>query len=144
MGDPYTVNDREFESVLRLPAPKRYEHFVKRVSDTEAVVLLAEDDRPIVLSDEHGASPSQLPVWTHPRYAEAYRDAFGGAAWDEIDLAQFLDELLPGLDEDGIDVAVMPLPSGTAVVVPAARLRDDLLAYHDEWYGGWPKYSSGI
>jgi hypothetical protein len=40
---------------------------------------------------------------------------------------------------DGINAAVSPTPAGTSPVVPAERLRDDILAYHDEWYGGWPK-----
>jgi hypothetical protein len=29
----YRLSDKEFAAVLALPAPKRYEHFVKRVAD---------------------------------------------------------------------------------------------------------------
>lgn len=134
--EPYAVDDREFAAVVALPASKRYEHFVKRVADTDSAYILADDDHPVVLADERGEEPSQLPLWPHPRYADAYRAEFGGADRERVDLDELLDELLPAMADDGVDVAVFPTPDGRGVVVPAGRLRDDLLAYLDDWYGG--------
>jgi hypothetical protein len=45
----------------------------------------------VVLVDETGNEPSQYPLWPHPRYAQAYRDNFGGADFVEIDLATLLE-----------------------------------------------------
>ena len=36
MTTTYTLNDKEFESILKLQGAKRYEHLVSRVSDWEA------------------------------------------------------------------------------------------------------------
>ena len=137
--EPYELSDEQFASVLRLDAPERYEHFLKRICDTERVYLLVDDDNPVVLKDDAGAEPAQLPLWPHPRYAQAYRDSFGGADFAELDLAALVESLLPGMAEDDVEAAVFPTPDGMSPVVPATRLRDDILAYHDEWYGGWPK-----
>ena len=136
MAEPYRINEHEFASVTALEAPKRYEHFIKRVADTERAYLLADDDWPVVLRDGREEQPAQLPLWPHPRYADAYRQRFGGAGWAEIDLDQLIDEVLPEMNADGIHIAVFPTSEGKAPVVPAERLRNDLLAYLDEWYGG--------
>jgi hypothetical protein len=139
VDEPYAVNDQEFEAVLGLDAPQRYEHFLKRICDTERVYLLVDGDQLVVLSDENGGAPDQLPLWPHPRYGEAYRDEFGGAPLGEMGLEELVERALPSLAEDGVDIAVFPTPKGESPVVPPTRLRDDVLAYHDEWYGGWPK-----
>jgi Protein of unknown function (DUF2750) len=139
MGDPYDLNDEQYESVLALSAPQRYEHFLKRICDTERIYLLEDQGTPVILSDDTGDARSQLPLWPHPRYAQVYRERQGGTGHASIDLRALLEEVLPDLAEADIDVAVFPSPEGKAPVVAPERLREDILAYHDEWYGGWPK-----
>jgi hypothetical protein len=139
VDEPYAVNDKEFESVVGLEAGRRYDHFIKRVADTQRVYVLEHDGSLVSLTDESGDEPDQLPLWPHPRYGEAYRDQFGGAPLAELGLAKLVDDVLPGLAEDGINVAVFPTPDGRGPVVPAQRLLQDLLAYHAEWYGGRPE-----
>jgi hypothetical protein len=41
--------------------------------------------------------------------------------------------------EHRTNVAVLPTPDGTTALVSPQKLKAEILAYHDEWYGGWPK-----
>ena len=82
MTATYTLNDKEFESILRLQGAKRYEHLVSRVSDWEAVWGLRGDDGWCAAAD--GDGHSAFPIWPHPRYAQRcavddWRDAASAA-----------------------------------------------------------------
>jgi uncharacterized protein DUF2750 len=138
--EPYEVNDEQFAAVRALRGRERFEHLLKRICDTEQVFLLAdEDDQLIVLKDEHNAAPPQVPIWPHPRYVEAYRESRGGGAgYDSMELQEFVDDLLRDFAEDGVQLVVMPTEPGHVVTIAADELREAIIAYHEEWYGGWP------
>jgi hypothetical protein len=141
VSEPYEIHDREFESVSALEGRPRFEHLLKRICDTETVFLLVDGEGGlIVLTDEENAAPPQVPVWPHPRYAEAYRSSVGGGAgYDSVDLTEFVEEVLPNLEQEGAQLAVMPTEQGAVVTIAADELRKAIVSYHDEWYGGWPK-----
>jgi Protein of unknown function (DUF2750) len=141
MSEPYEVHDKEFESVSALEGRQRFEHLLKRVCDTETVFLLIDDDDGlVVLTDEENTAPTQVPVWPHPRYAEAYRATVGGGAgYGSMELTEFVDDVLPHLAQEGVDVVVMPTEQGSVVAIAADELRKAIISYHEEWYGGWPK-----
>jgi hypothetical protein len=142
--EPYDVNDRQFAAVAALEGRERFEHLLKRICDTEIVFLVVDDDGElIVLKDKENPAPAQVPIWPHPRYAEAYRASLGGGAdYGSIELTEFVEDLLPYLSEEGIQLVVMPTEEGRALAIAADELRKSIISYHDEWYGGWPKYSS--
>jgi Protein of unknown function (DUF2750) len=142
MSEPYEVHDKEFASVSGLEGRQRFEHLLKRICDTEVVFLLADEDGElIVLTDEEdAAAPPQVPVWPHPRYAEAYRASVGGGTgYSSVELTEFVDLLLPHLAEEGAVVVVMPIEQDSVVAIAADELRNAIISYHEEWYGGWPK-----
>jgi hypothetical protein len=142
MSEPYEVHDKEFASVSGLEGRQRFEHLLKRICDTEVVFLLADEDGElIVLTDEEdAAAPPQVPVWPHPRYAEAYRASVGGGAgYSSVELTEFVDVLLPHLAEEGAVVVVMPIEQDSVVAIAADELRNAIISYREEWYGGWPK-----
>jgi Protein of unknown function (DUF2750) len=140
VSQPYEVHDKEFESVSALRGRARFEHLLKRICDTETVFLLVDGDELIVLTDEENPAPPQVPVWPHPRYAEAYRASVGGGAgYGSIELKEFVDDLLPHLAQEGVELAVMPTEQGSVVTIAADELRNAIISYHDEWYDGWPK-----
>lgn len=140
VSEPYEVNDTEFASVSALEGRQRFEHLLKRICDTETVFLLIDDDGLVVLTDEENAAPPQVPVWPHPRYAEAYRASFGGGAGHGPDGA------------DGVRRRCVATPRAGGrqpcrrADRAAARCRHRggrapkaIISYHEEWYGGWPK-----
>lgn len=123
----YELDDREYEALLATPAAGRYDHFVNRAADWEEVWLLrrGESDWAVTTGDGGAA----LAVWPHRRYAEAC--AVG--EWDDREPAMvhvdtFLDDFVPHLVEDGMEVSVFPRADGGGVVVAPRRLRSDLEA----------------
>jgi Protein of unknown function (DUF2750) len=121
----WRMHDKEFESVLSLPGPRRYEYFVKRVADRGTLWSLGSDTGWALTSDDDGNEI--VPVWPHERFAQAY----ASQEWQEkrprsLELAEWMDKWLPGMMRDHRLVAVFPTPEGKGVVVTPERLRDDL------------------
>jgi hypothetical protein len=121
----YKINDQEFAAVSRLSGRERYGHFIKRVADWEEVWGLRDEEGWAAVGDDEGRSC--FPVWPHPRYAEALATGewatYRAAA---IPLGAWLEDWLPGMDEDGVHFAVFPTPALQGVVVSCAELRAHL------------------
>ena len=112
------VNDREFESVIALPAPERYGHFIKRVADNQELWALRDAEGWLLLGDDE--ENEAFPVWPAERYAVAYGEAQGMAEKPEaIELSTWMEEMLPDLAANGVLIAVFPIPTGAAVTVTA-------------------------
>ena len=126
MPMPYPISELEIDAVSALPAPERYAHFLRRVVECDEVWSL----RPAAGALSAATDPegrTLVPVWPHPRYAEA------GAVGPWVDaepvpipLAEWLDVWLPGIHHDGRAVTVFPLADVPGVVVEAVRLLADL------------------
>lgn len=65
---PLHVSDQEYKAVVALPGPVRYEHLVKRIVDSAEVWSLKGPDGWALATHE---GQELIPVWPHPRYAEA-------------------------------------------------------------------------
>ena len=124
------ISDEEFAHVIAVKAPKRVEYFVKRVADSEELWGLRDEDGWLALGDDEGND--LFPVWPAERYAAAYAaEQHAEERPERIPLEEWLDEYLPGFAEDGVQVAVFPIPSGQGVVLKPEELRaflDDELA----------------
>ncbi len=122
----YRINNKEIESLLTLSGTVRYEHFVKRVADWEEVWSL-RDKKGWVLS-ENDEGVKSIPVWPHPEYAKlCAEESWKGNKPSSIELQEFMENWLPGMETDGVLVAVFPTPSGKSVQVSAAELKQHLL-----------------
>lgn len=122
---PYEINQQEFHSVLGLPAPERYSHFIKRIADCEEIWSLRSEDGWVLSGDEQGRK--LVPVWPHPLYAEIC--AVG--EWAEtrpeaIALNEWLDRWIPGMSSDQRLISVFPTPQGQSIAVEPNRLKEDL------------------
>jgi hypothetical protein len=129
----YEVSDKQFEAVIALSAPRRYEHFIKRIADSEAVWSLRSREGWVMSGDGQGGE--LMPVWPHPRYAAACAtDAWSGTEPAAIPLHDFRAKWLPGLERDGRRLAVFPVPQGYSIPAAPERMRADL---EEElaWYG---------
>jgi hypothetical protein len=130
--EPRPIGDEEFAAVVRLPAPKRYEHMIKQVAASDQLWVLADERGIVSVADDSGHDA--MPVWPHRRYAEAWRERSPEESPETIALDVWLEEVTPQLERDGQFVAVFPTPEGAGMLVEPARFRDDLQAYLDEWY----------
>ena len=114
----------EIDAVLRLPAAKRYDHFIKRVADWGDAWGLWSDGWALAASD---TGDRVFPLWPAIEYAE--RCAVGewaGFSPERIEVHSLLDELLPKLQRDGIAPAVFYTPSDRGIIADVFQLSTDL------------------
>ncbi|HEY6871451.1 MAG TPA: DUF2750 domain-containing protein [Geobacteraceae bacterium] len=119
----YTINQQQFEAVLTLPANERYDHFIKRVADSEEAWGLRSEGGWSLAGDEKQAA---FPLWPYKVYAEACATGEWADAVPEAIEIEDLTELLEKLDAEGLVVAVFPTPQGKGVVVTPDELRQHL------------------
>jgi hypothetical protein len=123
----WEVGDAEFDSVLALPAGRRYEYFVKRACGHGQLWGLRAVDGWIVAEDDHAGQ--HFPVWPHPRFAEAVAAGpWADAVPTSIDIDDWVEAWLPELERAGLRIAVFQTPADNAVGVGPERLRHDLNA----------------
>jgi hypothetical protein len=124
----WELSEQEFEAVPHQTAEKQYHYFVGHCVDRGEVwgLLEGESDWAAVEDDEGNRF---LAVWPHPRYAEAcrHRDWSAGEP-APIEVHAFVDEVIPRLIAEEMDVAVFPLPDRRHLPVPPRQLRNDLEA----------------
>jgi hypothetical protein len=121
----WEVNDNEFDSVLRLTATRRYRYFITRVAGHGLLWGLYAPGGWVVAEDDQG--DKYFPVWPHQRFAQAVATG----RWTDgspmtIDIDDWVEEWLPDLDRDEIDVAVFQTPDNEGIAVSPARLKHDL------------------
>ncbi|BDI33920.1 hypothetical protein CCAX7_59710 [Capsulimonas corticalis] len=125
------MHDKEFETVSALPFQERYAHFIKRVADHEHLWSLWNDGWVLAAdNDRHEV----VPVWPHERYAAACAiDEWAGHTPRAIDLDEWLEKWIPGLERDGRLVVVFLTPSSAGATVTPENMRQEL---EDEllWY----------
>jgi Protein of unknown function (DUF2750) len=124
-GQAYELETEEFERLTIADAPGQYEYFVERSVENDHVWTLvdSEDNWAAFGAADDGV---MLCVWPHPRFAQAC--AYGDWSSHEavpVDLAVFLEEVLPDLIREGTVVALFPTKD-TAVPVEPERLLKDL------------------
>jgi hypothetical protein len=121
----WEVSNEEFSAVLALPAGRRYEYFLKRATGHGEVWSLRDGDGWVVAEDDDGNR--HLPVWPHPRFAQACaRGPWEEAEPVKTDVDEWVETWLWNLERDGMNVAVFQTPADEGVGVSPKRLRHDL------------------
>jgi hypothetical protein len=118
------INLQQVKALMSEPAHKRYEHFVHRVADFEEVWGLY--DNGWALASTNDGKPV-FPVWPGKEYAEEC--ATGD--WSQhtataIPLQDFLDEVLPKLRRDGVELGVFYTPQNEGVLPGIDRVLGDI------------------
>lgn len=120
----WNVNGKEFDSVTRLPPEKRYEYFIKKVADWREIWSLWNDGWALMGDKDR---EELVPVWPHPLFAEA--SAVGewlGFRPKKIDLQEWLDKWIPGMENDHRLVAVFPAAESQTTTASPLKLKSDL------------------
>jgi hypothetical protein len=118
-----SLNQHEFEVVIRQPANIRYEYFIKKVVDYEEIWGLynegwasAQDDKGNVL----------IPLYPNEQFAEAFaKYEWEGCRPKKIELEYFLEKWLPGMKSDGVKPSIFPTDTDSAVM-DVDTLREDI------------------
>lgn len=115
---------KQLEAVIKLPAPKRYDHFVKVVADWQEAWGLYSDGWALA---ETSNGERVFPLWP----ARAYAELCAVGDWDgyepsPIPLEDLMNELLPNLKEDGVQAGVFFVPDVGSVTVEIDLVLEDL------------------
>ena len=118
------VHTKELEALLKLPAPIRYENFIKTVADWEEAWGLYNEGWAISATDN---GELVFPLWPAKAFADACAEGdWSSYAAESISLDNLLNGLLPKLKEDGVSPGVFFTPEQGSVDVDASKLIDDL------------------
>ncbi|RKO80197.1 DUF2750 domain-containing protein [Pectobacterium parmentieri] len=122
------VSAKEIEVMSSKPAKDRYIYFIKRVADWESVWTLGDEDGYVTSEDGNGRT--YLPLWPAKEYARISAEGnWDGLQLKEISLDEILDELLPQLIEDAVDLAIFMSPNEiNSPTLTAKNVLKDLLA----------------
>lgn len=99
-----TMNNKEFESLIKQPANIRYEYFIKQVVDREEIWGLYDDGWAASADDEGNYL---FPFWPRKEFAEycAIGDWSNYKA-EAIDLQEFIELFLLRMVEDGVKPSI--------------------------------------
>ncbi|MGV2941294.1 DUF2750 domain-containing protein [Mesobacillus sp. LC4] len=108
------MNKQEFEAVIRLPAPIRYEYFIKKAADYEEVWGLYNEGW---ASAQDAEGNVLLPFYPNEKFAEAFaKNEWEGCRPKKIELRDFLEKWLPGMKVDGFKPSIFPTDTDSAVM----------------------------
>lgn len=118
------LHPKQIESVVALPGPERYSHFIKQVADSEKVWGLYQDGWAMAETDE---GTRVFPLWP----AEEYAALCAENEWSDyepemIELKDLMSELLPMLERDGVVPGIFYTQGDKGVTPEIGRLREDL------------------
>ena len=92
------MNINEYNSVIMIPAEKRYEYFIKKVVDYEEVWGLYDEGW---ATTEDGKNRILIPLWPKKEFAEACAiDEWESYSATSIELEEFINDWLPGMKKD--------------------------------------------
>lgn len=119
----YKLTEQQRAKVQAREAQDRFDHFLEKSADWEEIWSLADGEGCVMLTTEDGESC--LPVWPHPDYALDWAtDGWEGCEPLKIDLESWFERWAPGLEEDGILVAVFPRLDDEGVLVSSRELSE--------------------
>lgn len=120
----WEIEEGEVAQLLAFPAGDRALAFFQLAADWEEVWGLKDAGGWLVAKETDA-----LPLWPHPAFAEACaRGAWEGALPESLPVDNLLEDLLPLLEEDGLRVAVFPVPEDPGVLMSPGEVRDRLEA----------------
>jgi len=125
-------SEKEIEAVLLLDGSARYQHFIKKVADTQETWGLWESDGWASMGDT--TDQVLIPLWPHSSYAVlCATGSWNGYTPKAVSLDDLLEKWLVGMKRDKGRLAVFPTPSGRGLSVDPEQceqdLRDELALY---------------
>lgn len=118
------INPAQIKTVLALPGPRRYEHFVKVICDWQKVWSLFKDGWALAATDD---GRSVFPLWPAKEYAELCAiDEWAGYESRSFSLDDLLDDLLPKLKQDNMLPGVFYTPGDKGMTPEIDALTSDI------------------
>lgn len=121
----YQLTDQEYAAIIEAPAEERFDYFVAKAVEGDAVWSLRSDAGWVAMSSEDGEEC--LPVWPHPDFAAEWATGdWADCKPAAIPLDTWLERWSSGLAKDKTLVAVFPNETEEGMVVEPGTLRQAL------------------
>ncbi|MFC3912535.1 DUF2750 domain-containing protein [Pseudaeromonas sharmana] len=115
----------EQQALLALDADQRYDHFIQAVVAAGELWILRDAEGCMLLTADEDEC---IPVWPSAELAQLWAEQeWAGCQPEAISVKRWLDNWVKGMTEDGLAVAVFPLPEEIGVVEDPADVAEALL-----------------
>lgn len=115
------MKNNKIDNVINLTASERYKYFIRKISDFEEVWGLKDEEGWALMGNDEQVL---FPIWCEMEFADLCKwDKYQATA---IPLNDFMEKLLPKLEEDNILLAVFPTPKGQGIIRKIADVRSDI------------------
>ena len=118
------IDAEQVKTVVRLPAPQRYEYFVKRVAASGTVWGLYRNGWALANKDD---GTLVFAMWPDEEFARLCAEfEWEGYEPQAFSLDELLAELLPQLQQDGLVPGIFRTPGSKGVMPTPGLLRVDI------------------
>jgi len=118
------INQKEIEALCSGSAYHRYEYFIKKVVDWGEAWGLYDEGWALAGDDDEA---QVFPIWPAREYANlCAKNMWESFTPRKITLDDFLKELIPTIENDGISLGIFPTPNKMAVITDFDRLKKDI------------------
>ena len=109
------LHKKAINAILNLSSQERYEHTLKRITDSGVLYVLADKDGDWILwGDEKNLS---LAIWPELEFARIMANSEDkNSDIYEIEIEEFLEDGIPWLIENNIGIAVFPIPNNPETI----------------------------
>lgn len=120
------MNTKKIESIIQLPAGKRYEYFIRKSADFQQIWSLRNSEGWLLLG---GATSAKLiPLWPEKMFAEYCNKINNtGCRAESIGLNEFLTNMSKALIRDIIQLAIFPNQNMSAPIMEIGKVCQDLI-----------------
>lgn len=121
-----SVSQNQIEAIIKLPAPKRYSHFIKKVVGWKKMWALYDDSWAMLESED---GKPVFPLWPEKEYADlCVSGKWGNYTSKSIELDEVLNSIIPMLRERDILPGVFFTMEDGSVNASVDQLEEDLRA----------------
>ncbi len=119
------LTDKEISSVIKLSPLDRYKHALKNIAGQGYLYSIIDENDDYVIMGTYDAQP-MVSIWPAKEYASRCIDTFGGTHIVEIDLDDFLEELIVFFKANSILINVFSVDSQSGFVVDWQEFKRDI------------------
>jgi hypothetical protein len=113
MNEP--LSKEELQATQGLSPDERYDHVITMIQAGQPVWTLRSEQGTVLMSSD---GQDCLPIWPHADFASAWINGdWADCSPMSVDVAAWEQRWLPGLQEDGIALAVFPSQDDEGIVV---------------------------
>ncbi len=122
---PYRLAPDEMENLLSQSAEIRYQHFLDKVADWEEIWGVCDEQGWLVQVTT--SQRRYITLWSHPALTEdAIKRHLPEAQAEEIDFEFLLEQWLPLLKQEDINISIQPDRQWQGIIVSPDKFEEDL------------------